>query len=206
MSKDIDWDAVEIHYRANIKSLRIIGDEYGITEGAIRKRAKKYGWVRDLKAKIKARAEDLVRKAEVRSLVRSETAATEQEQIEIGAEIQKTVILGHRKVIGRAMIVVERLVTELESFTFNVALYDELGELMHNPDKTGKDRLGEMYRAVVGFHGRVDSAKKLAESIRYLSGLEREAYGIDNRHDVEGLEHLQSLRIGFVAEVRLEAA
>lgn len=36
-----DWEAIESAYRAGVLSLRDIGDKYGVTEGAIRKRAKK---------------------------------------------------------------------------------------------------------------------------------------------------------------------
>lgn len=45
--QDIDWLAVEADYRPNKLSLRAIGEKHGCTEGAIRKRAKKEGWVRD---------------------------------------------------------------------------------------------------------------------------------------------------------------
>ncbi|QCT20827.1 hypothetical protein FEM41_14815 [Jejubacter calystegiae] len=41
-----DWEAIESAYRAGVLSLREIGAQYGITEGAIRKRAKKLEWVR----------------------------------------------------------------------------------------------------------------------------------------------------------------
>lgn len=41
-----DWEAIESAYRAGVLSLRDIGEKYGVTEGAIRKRAKKFGWVR----------------------------------------------------------------------------------------------------------------------------------------------------------------
>lgn len=41
-----DWEAIESAYRAGVLSLRDIGEQYGVTEGAIRKRAKKLGWVR----------------------------------------------------------------------------------------------------------------------------------------------------------------
>ena len=41
-----DWEAIESAYRAGFLSLRDIGEKYGVTEGAIRKRAKKLGWVR----------------------------------------------------------------------------------------------------------------------------------------------------------------
>ncbi len=42
-----DWEAIESAYRAGVISLRDIGDKYGVTEGAIRKRAKKFYWVRN---------------------------------------------------------------------------------------------------------------------------------------------------------------
>lgn len=64
MSKP-DWEAIETAYRAGVMSLREIAAQHGISEGAIRKRAKRDDWSRDLAAKVKERADDLVRKAEV---------------------------------------------------------------------------------------------------------------------------------------------
>lgn len=41
-----DWEAIESAYRAGVMSLRDIGAQYGVSEGAIRKKAKKLDWVR----------------------------------------------------------------------------------------------------------------------------------------------------------------
>lgn len=41
-----DWEAIETAYRAGVMSLRDIGAQYGVSEGAIRKKAKKLDWVR----------------------------------------------------------------------------------------------------------------------------------------------------------------
>ncbi|PNL54035.1 hypothetical protein CEP65_014935 [Enterobacter hormaechei] len=41
-----DWGAIEAAYLAGVMSLREIGAHHGVTEGAIRKKAKKLGWVR----------------------------------------------------------------------------------------------------------------------------------------------------------------
>lgn len=41
-----DWGAIESAYRAGVMSLREIGALYGVTEGAIRKKARKLEWVR----------------------------------------------------------------------------------------------------------------------------------------------------------------
>jgi len=45
--KEPDWVAIEGEYRAGVHSLRVIAEKYGITEGAIRKKAKAKGWLRD---------------------------------------------------------------------------------------------------------------------------------------------------------------
>jgi len=44
--KPIDWDGIERDYRAGVMSVREIARWYGITEGAVRKKAKKEGWER----------------------------------------------------------------------------------------------------------------------------------------------------------------
>ena len=67
-----DWECIELDYRAGIKTLRQIAGEHGISEGAIRKRAKRDDWARDLSERIQDKAEQLVRKDAVRSLVRTE--------------------------------------------------------------------------------------------------------------------------------------
>ena len=79
------WEAIETAYRAGVMSLREIASQHGISEGAIRKRAKRDDWSRDLNAKVKERADDLVRKAEVRKQVRSEVTLNERVLIEATA-------------------------------------------------------------------------------------------------------------------------
>lgn len=63
--------SIELDYRIGIKSLHQISGECGVTEGAIRKRAKRDHWTRDLSEMIKMKADFLVRKDAVRSVVRS---------------------------------------------------------------------------------------------------------------------------------------
>jgi hypothetical protein len=47
VERETDWIAIEGAYRANILSTRAIGRDNGVSEGAIRKRAKERGWQRD---------------------------------------------------------------------------------------------------------------------------------------------------------------
>lgn len=50
-----DWGLIESNYRSGILPLREIAKRNGITHGAITKRAKRDGWVRDLKANTRQR-------------------------------------------------------------------------------------------------------------------------------------------------------
>lgn len=47
------WEAIGTAYRAGIMSLREIGTLYGVTEGAIRKKARKLEWVRKNGAQVR---------------------------------------------------------------------------------------------------------------------------------------------------------
>ena len=87
----VDWERIEADFRAGVKTLRVIASENGISHVAIAKRAKRDKWPRDLSAKIKAKAEALVNKRSVNSLV---TKATESEVVEANAHMQADVILG----------------------------------------------------------------------------------------------------------------
>ena len=63
---NIDWDSIEREYRLGRRPLRHIAAEFGLTEGAIRKRAKAEQWPRDLSEIIRLRAETLVRRADLK--------------------------------------------------------------------------------------------------------------------------------------------
>lgn len=173
-SLDIDWAAVEVDYRPNAMSLRTIGERHGCTEGAIRKKAKKEGWVRDLSEKIKARADDLVR----REMVRSSTQ-TESEIVNANAQNSATVQIKERRDVTTARSLVMNLLMELESQVVGKEIYGNLGELLRSDDNNGVDKLNDIYNKVISFPGRVDSMKKLGETLKTLIELERKVYKID---------------------------
>ena len=43
--KVIDWEKIELDYRSGVKSLREIASEQGVSDTAIRKRAKRDNWL-----------------------------------------------------------------------------------------------------------------------------------------------------------------
>lgn len=156
---------------------------HGITEGAIRKRAKKEEWTRDLAAKVRAKADELVRKELVRSEVRKETA-TEKESIDTEAQVLARVRLTHRKDISKGRTLAMSLMEELEAQTGSAELMQKLGEIMSAPDKNGNDKkLAEAYQKAISLGGRVQTMRSLSDTIRTLVSLEREAYGLDNMPD-----------------------
>ena len=153
--KKVDWEKIEAAYRAGRLSLREIGAEYGVSHVAINKKAKKEEWSRDLSAKIKAKADAMVTKAEVTGKV---TKASEKEIVEANAQAILEIRLSHRKDIRRAKSLVANLFSEVENAV----------------KKDDQEAPGE----ILTIPQRVDCVRKLTDSAKTLIGLEREAWGI----------------------------
>lgn len=188
MSKP-DWEAIETAYRAGVMSLREIASQHGLTEGAIRKRAKRDEWSRDLNARIQQKADDMVRRREVRKTVRNESTLTERVLIEATAEVIATVRMEHRGDIRRARELANVLFDELGAQCADVTALEQLGEMMFEPDDRGRDRLNETYQKIISLPSRVKSMKDLSDSLKVLVGLEREAYNIENKAEPQEVKH-----------------
>lgn len=176
----IDWDAIELEYRAGVRTVREIGAQFGVSHTAINKKAKASGWVRDLKARIRSKAEALVSRDAVATKVSMET---EREIIEANAVLQANVIRAHRKDITRYRALCEMLLSEIELQTGERITFEQLGELMAAPDDKGQDKRNDLFCKVISTPSRVDSVKKLAETLKTLIGLERQAFGIADNAD-----------------------
>ena len=48
MAAKADWQSIENEYISTNRPVLQIANEYGVSEGAIRARAKKHGWIRDI--------------------------------------------------------------------------------------------------------------------------------------------------------------
>lgn len=179
--KNVDWEAIEFDYRAGVLSLREIAALHpGTNHVAITRRAKKEGWTRNLAAKIKAKADDLVTRRVVTPDVTAQRVATEREVIEANAERIAQVRGEHRGDIARLRTLALKLMAELEGQTENQDLLAQLGDLMAKPDDKGVDKMRDLFQKVISTPSRVDSVKKIAETLKAAIGLEREAYGLDS--------------------------
>lgn len=210
-AKSIDWEAVEVQYRAGIRSLKDIGAEFGVSDAGIIKRAKRHGWVRDLKAKIIAKAEAKVRAAAVSEKVSERKAQTEQTVVEANAELQFRIRMEHRQDIGRARTLFGQMLGELEVFTDGdgQALIERLQAMTDPPDANEspeaatkrvaamRKRLNELF----ALSGRIDSGKKLVEILEKVVKLEREAFGItagEGQSPSELAEALKGITLNFI--------
>lgn len=178
-----DWERIELDYRAGIKTLRQIAGDHGISHAAINKRAKKEGWERDLKGKIQAKADALVTKATVTKKVSTETTVSERDTIEANAHAIAEVRLSHRRDIQRSRRITMALLEELEQQAGGeqVELLQRLGEIMRNESDNGSDKLNDLYHKIISLPQRAKTMRDLGESLRVLVGLERQAFGMDDK-------------------------
>lgn len=169
----IDWEGVSIHYRAGVRSLRDIGEEFGVSEGAIRKRAKKEEWPRDLSKKIKEKAAEKVRIGAVRNGTQGQS---ENEQIEAEAEIQSRIQLSHRKDIPQKRELVAKLFAEIEAQTDGKEVYEQLVLALGQGNQEG---LGKVANKIISLPSRIKGVSDLVNAYKSLISLERQAFGID---------------------------
>lgn len=179
----IPWETIGIHYRAGIRSLRDIGTEFEVSDAAILKAAKREGWTRDLKARIQAKAEAKVSAALVSESVSALTKATERQTVEVNAEAVARVRLAHRADIQKGRALVAKLLDELMGVTDQPDLIEAMTlAVAQTSDEPAKreQKLREVLERVISIPGRVGAVKGLAEAMKNLVSLEREAWGIDD--------------------------
>lgn len=192
-TKQPDWERIEQLFRAGLLSVREIAAACGVSHTAINKRSKAEGWDRDLNAKIKAKANSLVSKREVSTKVSTETLATERGIVEANAEVIADIRMAHRGDISRGRRLTNKLLDELEGLTDNRHLFEELGELMRDPDDNGFDKRNDLYGKVISLPGRSKTMKEMAETLKTLVALERQAYDLDTKSGGTDADELSKL-------------
>lgn len=178
----VDWERIEIDYRAGVLSLAEIGKVYGVTKGRISQVASRDGWERDLSAKIAARVEAKLNKAAVNGELNEAKAFTERQVVEAGAQAIAAVRIAHRTDIGRARALVLHLLSELEAQTEGIEDFKALGVLLRSEDEKGVDRLNDAYQKALSLSGRISNIKVLSDALKNLIGLEADAWGLNAKN------------------------
>lgn len=178
-----DWESIEREYRAGQLSIRAIATAFGVSEGAIRKKAKASQWQRSLA--------DLVRKAIRDTLVRADgTHEGTQQPREDDAEVIDTaaargveLVRQHRRSLGRAQSIIEKLLAELERGTDNLDEIEAAIEAETGDDQNGRRR--NMMLKAVSLPQRAQTAAALSVTIKNVIPLERQAFNLQDEADPE---------------------
>ena len=166
----VDWERIEVEYRAGVLSLRELAAAHPNTNHvAIARRAKKEGWTRDLSAKIKAKAEDLVTRSVVTPDETAKRSVTEKEVVDAGAAAIVQVRLSHRTDIQRSKRIANRLLEHLESLPVPP---------LPTADKPLSEQTAQNTLCLGILKEQSVILDKLVGTQKVLVAMEREAFGI----------------------------
>ncbi len=176
-----DWDRIEKEWRANKLSNREISSRYGASEAAIRQRAKKYNWVRDLESEVDKRTKDKIRRG---LLKEQHEPVTDEEIVEQVATRTAEVVSSHRKDITQGRNLAGLMMAELLDNTQNFQTLQELVSQQADDEEWHAQRLQRVQRAI-SLPQRASTMRDLSMVMKNLQGLERTAYGIDGKENDE---------------------
>lgn len=87
----------------------------------------------------------------------------------------------HRTDIRRSRGLTNKLLEELEQLTDHRELTEAFGEMMRRPDGFGNDRLNDLYHKIIALPNRSKVMRELADTLKVLIALERQAYNLDEQ-------------------------
>lgn len=180
---DTDWERAEREYRTGQLTVAEIARLVGCSDQAVRMRAKKFGWTRDLSAQVRARAHRLatllgddesVDEASVKHGVPEELL------VEEAAKRGAKVLYQHRLDVARGRGLVEKMFSELTDSCANPQLLEELASQVLDEESADNRRRAAVNRAV-SLTGRASTLKDLALSLSKLVTLERQAHNLNDK-------------------------
>ena len=174
----VDWEAIETLYRCGVLSIREIAKTHGLSEGAVRKRAKRDGWDRDLTAKVNAKVRSELVRTAVRDEVRTQNAASERSMVDAGAAQIIALVRDHRAEIRRNRAMITTLMGQLEMAAGDRDLLEQIiDEVEDGSTGASTKRREALYRAVA-LPAHAGVLKSLADTLKTVIGLEREAFNV----------------------------
>lgn len=188
--KQPDWEAIERAYRAGALSIRTIAERNGISDTAIRKKAKAAGWARDLSEQVRKE----VRNKLVRGEVRDEQCANPERDAEIveeAAEEGARVVRSHRRDIRKATNLADLLMDDLLT---TIKRRDEIEDAIkeETADDTNGMRRATMLSAVA-LPSNAKTLFQLSSAMKNLQILERQAFGLDDKEQPGDADDLSKL-------------
>lgn len=186
----VDHEKVELLYRAGVLTLREIGKECGCSHTRVRELAKRHGWVRDLRLRIVARADEKVAKALSKPVPLEPDSATalgnlatpeaEEAMVEAGGEALAAIKLRQRGDLRGLLEETAHMAAELKAQRENLGPLSEwVAALATDMNQIERAELARGVQRALGLAGRAAIAKTLAETVSKLVPLERQAWGLD---------------------------
>ena len=176
----IDWETIEREYRAGVLSVSEIARRHDISEGAIRKRAKRDGLKRDLSARVREK----VRTELVRAQVREPNARTDQEIVDEASQEPIAIRKTHRKDLKYAREMGAMLMAQLKDAAGG---RESLEEQIESTDPVA--RRSAMLRAV-SLPAHAATLRDLVTALGKLIPLECQAFGIDATPEPNSYEEM----------------
>ncbi|RRW54373.1 hypothetical protein [Pseudomonas moraviensis] len=189
-TKQPDWEAIERAYRAGSFSIRTIAERQGVSDTAIRKKAKALGWARDLSDQVRKE----VRSKLVRGEVRNDQGANcelDAEIIEEAAEEGARVVRSHRRDIRKATNLANLLMDDLLSTIQRREEIEEDIEAETSEDNNGMRRASML--AAVSLPSNSKTLFQLSSAMKNLQVLERQAYSLDEKEKTDEADELSKM-------------
>ncbi|WP_095169210.1 hypothetical protein [Pseudomonas sp. Irchel 3H3] len=189
-TRQLDWEAIERAYRAGALSIRTIADRNGISDTAIRKKAKASGWVRDLSEQVRKE----VRNKLVRGEVRDGQCANPERDAEIveeAAEEGATVVRSHRRDIRKASNLANLLMDDLLTTIQQRESIEDAIEVETRDDSNGMRRANML--GAVSLPSNAKTLFQLSSAMKNLQVLERQAFNLDDKEQSSDVDELSNL-------------
>lgn len=180
--KPIDWERIEAEYRVGMLSAREIARINGLaSETSIRKRAKRDGWERDLKAKVNAKVRNALVRLNARAARTENRARTIEHVTKVALATKIEIQRSHITRAASAMRIVEMLQQDL---MYAIANRDEIeAEIdIATASDLNTNRRNRMKRAV-SLASHAAAFKDLVACIAVFVKIERQAYGLTDGDD-----------------------
>ena len=185
-AKEFDFDLLLGDWKAGVKSPRQMSKDYELLTGekishqTIRNYFNDKGIARNLQQAIRDKVKANIDAALVGKDVDSGAFPSAEEIVEAAAKRGTDTILTHQTEIVRYRQLAQRLVAEIEITSDNRELFEEVGDMLRKENDKGVDKLNDAYQKVIALPGRVAAFKQLAEVLKILIGLERQAFGLSD--------------------------
>lgn len=172
-----DWAAIERDYRLGQLTVREIARQHEINPSSIIRRAERDGWARDLSDEVRAKTRA--------ALLRNTPSATPErntptrEDIALAVQTNVQLVREHRADIKALRDAVTKLIADLSTELDP----EEVIETLSNGDPDEVKDIERKLNRALALGGRAQAASTLANTLKVLIPLEREAFALDAKPD-----------------------